>query len=81
MTKVISVSKARENIYKLIDETAISHEPILITGKRNNAVMMSEEDYRAIEETIFLNSIPGMVDSLQKSMSAPDSEFSEEIEW
>ena len=81
MTKVISVSKARENIYKLIDETAISGEPILITGKRNNAVMMSEEDYRAIEETIFLNSIPGMVDSLQKSMSAPDSEFSEEIEW
>ena len=81
MTKVISVSKARENIYKLIDETAISHEPILITGKRNNAVMMSEEDYRAIEETIFLNSIPGMVDSLQKSMSAPDSEFSEELEW
>ena len=81
MTKVISVSKARENIYKLIDETAISHEPILITGKRNNAVMLSEEDFRAIEETLFLNSIPDMVDSLQKSMKAPDSEFSEEIEW
>jgi len=81
MTKVISVSQARANIYNLMDETAETHEPILITGKRNNVVMLSQEDWNAIEETLYLNSIPNMVSSLQESMNAPDSEFSETIEW
>jgi prevent-host-death family protein len=81
MAKVISVSQARSNIYTLIDETAASHEPVLITGKRNNVVMISEEDWRAIEETLYLNAIPGMTESIKEAMEAPDSEFSEEIEW
>lgn len=81
MAKVISVSQARNNIYNLIDETAASHEPVLITGKRNNVVMISEEDWRAIEETLYLNAIPGMTESIKEAMEAPDSEFSEEIEW
>jgi len=81
MTKVIPVSQARANIYKLIDETAQTHEPILITGKRNNAVMISQEDWNAIAETLYLNSIPGMASSIQEAMKAPDSEFSENIEW
>jgi len=81
MKKVISVSQARANIYNLMDETAQTHEPILITGKRNNVVMLSQEDWNAIEETLYLNSIPNMVSSLQESMNAPDSEFSETIEW
>jgi len=81
MAKVISVSQARSNIYNLIDETAASHEPVLITGKRNNVVMISEEDWRAIEETLYLNAIPGMTESIKEAMEAPDSEFSEEIEW
>ena len=51
MTRVMSASKARENIFTLIDETAATHQPILITGKRNNVVMISEEDYNAIQET------------------------------
>ena len=79
--KVISATKARANIYNIIDEVAESSEPILITGKRNNAVLISQEDWNAIEETLFLNNIPGLVESLQESMNAPDSEFSEEIEW
>jgi len=79
--KVISATKARANIYNIIDEVAKSSEPILITGKRNNAVLISQEDWNAIEETLFLNNIPGLVESLQESMNAPDSEFSEEIEW
>ena len=81
MTKVMTVSQARTNIYKLIDETAQTHEPVLITGKRNNVVMLSQEDWNAIEETLYLNSIPGMVTSLQESMAEDDDAFSESVEW
>ncbi len=81
MTRVLTASKARENIYKLMDETAQTHEPIMITGKRNNVVMISEEDFRAIEETIYLNSIPELATSIKEAMKADDSEFSEEVEW
>ncbi len=81
MTKVMSVSQVRADIYNVMDETAQTHEPILITGKRNNAVMLSQEDWNAIEETLFLNSIPDMASSIQDSMKADDSEFSEDIEW
>ena len=81
MTKVMSVSQVRADIYNVMDETAKTHEPVLITGKRNNAVMLSQEDWNAIEETLYLNSIPNMTSSIQESMSADDSEFSEEVEW
>ena len=81
MTKVMTASQARANIYKLMDETAETHQPIMITGRRNNAVLISEEDWNAIEETLYLNSIPGMAESIKKAMEAPNSEFSEEIEW
>ncbi len=81
MTKVMSASEVRANIYNIMDETAQSHEPVLITGKRNNVIMLSEEDYRAIEETLYLNSIPNMASSIREAMKAPDSEFSEDVEW
>jgi antitoxin YefM len=81
MTKVMSVSQLRADIYNVMDETAQTHEPILITGKRNNVVMLSQEDWNAIEETLYLNSIPNMVSSIQESMNADNSEFSEDIEW
>ncbi len=81
MAKIISVSQARTDIYNLIDETAQTHEPIFITGKRNNAVMLSQEDWTAIEETLYLNSIEGMTSSIIEAMNAPDSDFSEDIEW
>lgn len=80
MTKVMSVSQVRADIYNVMDETAQTHEPILITGKRNNVVMLSQEDWNAIEETLYLNSIPNMVSSIQSAMNAPDSEFSETVE-
>jgi len=81
MTKVMTVSQARSNIYKIMDETSQTHQPIMITGKRNNVVMISEEDWNAIEETLYLNSVTGMADSIKEAMDAPDSEFSEDIEW
>jgi len=77
----MTVSQARANIYKIMDETAQTHQPIMITGKRNNVVMLSEEDWNAIEETLFLNSIPGMASSIKEAMDASNSEFSEDIEW
>ena len=81
MTKVMTVSQARSNIYKIMDETSQTHQPIMITGKRNNVVMISEEDWNAIEETLYLNSVTGMTDSIKEAMDSPDSEFSEDIEW
>ncbi|ADG93092.1 MULTISPECIES: type II toxin-antitoxin system Phd/YefM family antitoxin [Arcobacter] len=81
MTRTMSVSQVRADIYNVMDETAQTHEPILITGKRNNVVMLSQEDWNAIEETLYLNNIPNMVSSIQDSMNEPDSEFSEDIEW
>lgn len=77
----MTVSQARTNIYKIMDETSQTHQPIMITGKRNNVVMISEEDWNAIEETLYLNSVTGMADSIKEAMDAPDSEFSEDIEW
>jgi prevent-host-death family protein len=81
MTKILSASQARADIFNLIDETASSHEPIVIKGKRNDVVMLSLEDWRAIEETLYLNGIPGMASSIREAMQADDSEFSEEVKW
>jgi len=81
MTNIMSVSQARADIYNLMDRTAQTHEPIIITGKRNNVVMISQEDWEAIEETLYLNSIPNLSKSIQDAMKADDSEFYEDIEW
>lgn len=77
----MSVSQVRADIYNVMDETAQSHQPILITGKRNNAVMLSEADWNAIEETLYLNSMPNVLSSLIESQKAPNSEFSKIVEW
>jgi antitoxin YefM len=63
----ITATKARGSIYALINEVRESHEPVQITGKQGNAVLISEEDWRSIRETLFLHSIPGMVDSIQQA--------------
>ncbi len=81
MTKIMPVSQVRADIYNIIDETAQTHEPILITGKRNNAVMISQEDWENIEETLYLNSIKGLTNSIIECKKANDDEFSEDIEW
>jgi antitoxin YefM len=78
---VIKVTDARKNLYRLIDEVATSHEPILISGKRTNAVLISEDDWRAIQETLNLLSIPGMRESIRKGLETPADECNEEIDW
>ena len=79
--KSITATKARENLYKLIDETNSSHEPIHISGKRSNAVLISEEDWRSIEETLYLSFIPGMKKSIIKGLKTPVSECSKDLKW
>ncbi len=79
--KTISVTKARSNLYKLIDEIKESSQPIQITGKRGNAILISEDDWRAIQETLYLLSIPGMRESIREGLNTPLEECSEEIEW
>jgi prevent-host-death family protein len=77
----LSASEARARLYKLLDEAASSHEPIQITGKRNNAVLVSEDDWRAIQETLYLVSIPGMRDSIRKGLETPVEKCSKNIKW
>jgi len=79
--KTIAVTKARSNLYKLIDEVSTGKEPIYITGKRSNAVLISEDDWRAIQETLYLLSIPGMRESIKEGLEAPVNECSEGIQW
>ena len=81
MTKIITASKARSDIYNLIDETANEHVPILITGKRHNAIIMSEEDYNAIQETLYLSAIPEMRESIVAGMSTSIDECSDTLDW
>ncbi len=81
MTKVVTASKARSDIYNLIDGTATDHTPVLITGKRNNAVMISEEDYNAMQETLYLLSIPGMRESIVEGIKTPLDACDDELEW
>ncbi len=78
---IVTASKARANLYRLIDETAISHQPLLITGKRNTAVLISEEDWDAIQETLYLLSVPGMRESIHNGLETPISDCSEELNW
>ena len=77
----LPVTQARSRLYQLLDEAADSHEPIQITGKRSNAVLVCEEDWRSIQETLHLLSIPGMRDSIRKGMAEPLSKSSTKPGW
>lgn len=77
----LSASEARKRLYNLVDEVKETHEPVQIIGKRSSAVLVSEEDWRAIEETLHLTSIPGMRESIQKGFKTPVEKCSEEPAW
>jgi len=77
----LSATEARTKLYRLIDETLLTHEPVVITGKRGNAVLISEDDWRAIQETMFLLNISGMRESIQEGLATPIEDCKEEIEW
>ena len=77
----VSVTEARKRLYALIDEVGQSHEPVQINGKRSNAVLLSEGDWRAIQETLHLVSIPGMRESILEGMATAPAELSSEPGW
>jgi prevent-host-death family protein len=77
----ITVTEARSQLYRLIDELAESHEPMVITGKRNNAVLLSQDDWTAIQETLYLLSIPGMRESIREGMDTDIEDCETELDW
>lgn len=77
----VTVTDARKNLYKLLDEVAQSHEPVQIAGKRNSAILIGENDWRAIQETLYLTSIPGMRESILEGMATPVDECDKELDW
>lgn len=77
----LPVTQARARLYQLLDKASDSHEPIQITGKRSNAVLISEADWRSIQETLHLVSIPGMRDSIRQGMAEPLAKTSAKPGW
>jgi antitoxin YefM len=77
----LNVTEARANLYKLIDETSANHEPVVITGKRRNAVLLAEDDWNAINETLHLLSVPGMRESILEGMQGKINNCATELDW
>jgi antitoxin YefM len=78
---VLTATEARANLYRLIDQAADSHQPIVIAGKRSSAVLVSAEDWQAIQETMHLLAIPGMRKSIRDAMAEPLSESARALKW
>ena len=81
MMTILNATEARSKLYTLIDEAMETHQPIVITGKRGNAVLVSEEDWNSIAETLHLLSVPGMRESIKEGMKEELSELSKELDW
>jgi antitoxin YefM len=77
----LTATEARKRLYNLVDEVKDSHEPVQIVGKRNSAVLVSEEDWRAIQETLYLMSIPGIRESIREGLQTPIEECDEGLDW
>lgn len=77
----LSASEARKRLFNLVDEVKETHEPVQINGKRSSAVLVSEEDWRAIQETLHLISIPGMRESIKSGLETPVEECEDEPGW
>lgn len=79
--QTLTASEARANLYRLMDQTAESHQPIAISGKRSSAVLVAAEDWQAIQETLFLLSVPGLRESIKAGIAEPLAESSEALNW
>ena len=77
----LNVTEARAKLYSLIDETVSSHRPIIIKGKRSNAVLLSEEDWNAINETLYLVSMPGMRESIMEGLQTDVDACNKDLDW
>jgi len=81
MSTPITASEARASLYRLIDDAAESHQPILISGKRNSAVLLSADDWQAVQETLYLLSVPGMRESIKNGMAEPLAKSARVLKW
>jgi prevent-host-death family protein len=77
----VTATEARKNLYRLLDELSQTHEPLQISGKRNTAVLVAEEDWRSIQETLYLLSIPGMRKSIIQGLKTPVRKCSKGLRW
>lgn len=77
----LTASEARANFYRLMEQTADSHQPILISGKRTSSVLISSDDWQAIQETLYLLAVPGVRESIKEGMEEPVSECSKDLSW
>ena len=77
----INASEAQSRLYDLIEETGLSHQPVIITGNQSNAVLISEEDWESIQETLYLLSIPNMRESIREGLNTPLEECAKELDW
>ena len=77
----MSATEARKQLYKLLDDVAQSHEPVRITGKRGNAVLVAEDDWRAVQETLHLLSIHGMRESIVEGLATPVEKLDQKLDW
>lgn len=78
---ILNATEARSQLYRLIDETTQTHRPVVITGKRGNAVLLAEQDWNAINETLYLVSIPGMRESIRQGMETGLEDCETELDW
>jgi PHD/YefM family antitoxin component YafN of YafNO toxin-antitoxin module len=78
---VMKATEARKKLYTLLDSVAASHEPVQISGKRNSAILVAEDDWRSIQETLYLISIPGMRASIMKGLKTPVEKCKKELDW
>lgn len=78
---VLTASEARANLYRIIDEAAESHQPIIISGKRTSAVLLSAEDWSAIQEALYLLAVPGMRESIKAGLAEPLAKSAKALEW
>lgn len=77
----LTVSEARANLYRIMDEATASHEPIMISGKRTSAVLLSAEDWSAIQETLYLLAVPGLRESIKAGMAEPLAKSAKVLKW
>ena len=79
--EIYTTNQARSNLFKIVEHASQSHEPVYIVGKQNKAVLICEEDYRAMIETLYITSIPGMKESILSAAKEPLENFQETINW
>ena len=77
----LSASEARATLYRLIDQAAESHQPVTIVGKRHDAVLVSAEDWQAVQETLHLLAVPGMRESIKEGLAEPVDDCATELDW